>query len=601
MALRELLLELGVDVKDSDVKKADGALSKLKKAALAAAAAFVSIKAVQGIGNLVDGVRGLGDEIDKTSQQLGLGVEELQEWRFAAGLAGVAGQEMSNSLGRLQKNAFEAAKGNKTLAEDFKRLGVNVKDADGNLKNADTLLTEMADGFQGLTNDSEKVALALNLMGRTGRKLLPLFKDGASGIAEMRKEAQSLGGIMDQDLIDATVRLTDDQFRAQQAWQGFKNQIAGKIIPVFIKLANFSLKIAKSLRGPLTKALEIVGVAFNVLKGLILAIVNIVETTVGVFDELIDTFGKTIVALGSLGLAMVIFGVKSAQAAAATLIGWVLALAPLLLMAALVAAVILLFDDIITFFKGGDSLIGRLIDRFKDWVKEMGGFGGIVKSIFKSLFKTILGVSDETAGKIVDFFSDGFADIKAAVVGLGTDIGEGFAKAFLFVTDFVDKFKKAFTEAIDFLIDKFNALTDTVVDFIAAAAEATGLDAFVDKGAQVDIQQERKNSKERKRLLQEDVSRRIRIFQQLEREGFGTFSATAGKGGGAGLTGAKAGAQERFAQIAQQQIDASVTVNVDATGQTDRAGIARKTATEVSRVNNARQVGNTFSTQASGG
>ena len=178
MALRELLLSLGVAVDKQGVANADAALGKLKKAAIVAAAAFAALKAVKGIASITDGVAALGDTIDKTSQQLGISTDALQEWQFAAGLAGASSQEMSNSLAKLQKNAFDAATGGKEMTENFEALGIDVNDAFGEVKDANTLMTEMADGFARLTNDTKKSALAQDLMGRAGKKLNPLLNGG---------------------------------------------------------------------------------------------------------------------------------------------------------------------------------------------------------------------------------------------------------------------------------------------------------------------------------------------------------------------------------------------------------------------------------------
>ena len=579
MALRELLLSLGVEVDKSGVANADSALGKLKKAAVVAAAAFAGLKAVQGIGNLVDGVREMGDEIDKSSKQIGIGVEALQEWRFAAGLAGVAGNEMSNSLGRLQKNAFEAANGNKKMTEDFQKLGISVLDGAGNIKSADTLLTEFADGINGLDNETEKVALSLNLMGRTGKKLLPLFAEGSEGIAKMRQEAQELGGIMGQDLIDATVKLTDDQFRAQQAWQGIKNQIAGAIIPLFIKFANVSIKVGKALAGPVKMAIRTLKFALDVLW-------NILEFIISGWVQLVEVLGTVGTALLVLGAAFLLFGKKAVLTAIRVAAAWVIANLPFILMAALIALMLLALEDFIGFLQGKDSLIGRFIGGFRKWVRQMGGVSAAIGKIMETLFKKIFGLSDETARKIGGVFAAISEVIKFVFVGIPTFLGESLAAAYLWVQKFAQDFEDAMSAAVDAVIDKYNDLVDAVADFIQAAAEATGLDSFVDKGAQVDRKADMKAQRERAAASKEALRTRVKIFKQLEKEGFGTFTGPqAGQANIArnvGLSGIKdeAAAQARFEQLSQD-INAPITVTVDARGATNPAKVGTATANAI--------------------
>ena len=52
---------------------------------------------------------------------------------------------------------------------------------------------EVADGLKGLESDSEKAALAQQLLGRSGADLLPLFKEGSDGIANLQQQARDLG------------------------------------------------------------------------------------------------------------------------------------------------------------------------------------------------------------------------------------------------------------------------------------------------------------------------------------------------------------------------------------------------------------------------
>lgn len=591
MALRELLLKLGVDVDPAGVKKADDALAKIKKAAIVAAAAFVAIKAIKGIASIADDVRGIGDELDKTSQQIGISTDALQEWRFAAGLAGASGTEMSNSLAKLQKNAFDAATGGTEMADDFKKLGVSVLDSNGQIKDANTLLTDMADGFAALTNDTERSALAQNLMGRAGKKLIPLLKGGSKAIAEMKAEAQSLGGILGKDLIAATVKLTDDQLRSQQAWQGVKNDIAGKIIPIFIKFSNLMIGVAKAIRGPLNTAISVFG-------GIIEAIVTIVETLIGTFGELDNIFDQVTIGIGALGFAFLILGRKAVVAGIKTAAAWVLASLPIILMTLLVGFLLLAIEDFITFMRGGDSVIGRIVGRFREWVDEMGGIGPAMKKLFIDIFMSIFNVSKETADKIVTTFQAIWFAIKETFDKIGTAIGEGLAAAFIFVEEFAADFARVFTEAIDTVIEKYEALTDAVANFIQAAAEATGLDALVDKGAEVDVAGDRKRARERTKRIKDEAANRVKILRQLEREGFGTFvgaTETATGRQASQLTGARAGAQERLTQL-QQNINAPLTVNVDASGQTNPAAIADSVATKIVRTQSNRQIAQSFQT-----
>jgi len=516
MALRELLLKLGIDVDKSGVKNADQSLAKIKKAAIVAGAAFAAIKAVGAIKGVVDDVRAIGDELDKTSKQLGISTQALQEFRFAAGLAGVNGGEFSTSLRFLQKNAFEAARGSKSMEEAFAKAGVSVKDANGQLKNGEQLLIELGDGLAKTTNSTEKVAIAQTLMGRSGAKLLPLFEGGAEGMAKMREEARSLGGVLDQELIDATVQLTDDQFRLEQAWQGVKNEIATQVIPAFLKVTHAMTQIAKMLRGP-------VSVAFKIISGIFSAIGNIASFLNEKLQGLGTIFGTVATAAGTLGVAMIILGRKSVFAAIRFAAGWIAAAAPILLIMGLIGLLLLIVDDVVTFFKGGDSLTGRFVNAIRKWVRKMGGFTKAVGELFKKFLTDVLGVSEGTAMKMQNAFEAILETIGKIIKGIGTAIG--------------------------FAIDLATKLTDALGITDSESAERTEQNRAA-----------KARELRRRRGMSAAAAAQVRAINQLN------------------------------------TINSSVSVAVDARGQSNPAAIANAVGDKVSRVQAQRQTANAFAT-----
>jgi hypothetical protein len=582
MALRELLLSLGVEVDKSGVSNANNALGKLKKAALVAAAAFAAIKAVKGIASLVDDVRGIGDELDKTSKQLGVSTDALQEWRHAAGLAGVSGKSVSVTMRKLQKNAFEAAKGNKMLEEDFAKLGVSVEDSNGNLKTADQLMQDMGDGFAKLTNASEKSALAQNLMGRSGAELIPLFNEGSEAIGKMRQEAHDLGSVMSEKLIKQSVVLTDQQARASAAWQGVKNQIASFVMPIFIALANTMIKVAKAIQGPLK-------VAIGAIKFVLEVLGNIISFIVDGWKMLIDVLGTVGTSFLALGAAIAIFGKAAILTAGKVALAWIVANLPFILMAVLIGLMLLALEDFIGFLQGKDSLIGRFIGGFTKWVDQMGGISGAIGAIMEKLFKDIFGLSDDTSRKIgAVFFAVG--EVFRWIFGTMPEaVGEALAAAYLWVVDFVADFRQAISDAIDWVVGKFEALTDAVADAIGVVADFVGLGE--DPSIKANLKHMDELSAASKKAREDEKALRLAVLTQLEKEGVGTIKKTAETKthtASVGLTGVKdqAAGERRFKEVealikAGQTVNAPITVKVDASGATNPAMVASKTAAAI--------------------
>jgi hypothetical protein len=115
----------------------------------------------------------LSNELVDASTKTGLTVENLGGLRLAAEGAGVAFAQLEPGLIKLQAAIKNAAEGSGPAAEAFDRLGVNAKDAEGNLRNADDVFNDITASLSQVENQTEKSALAMDIFGmRAGPALL---------------------------------------------------------------------------------------------------------------------------------------------------------------------------------------------------------------------------------------------------------------------------------------------------------------------------------------------------------------------------------------------------------------------------------------------
>lgn len=232
--VRELISRFGFQVDKKGFDKADKGFSKLKAAATAVVGVLVAGKVAKTISNITTQAAAMADQIDKTSKRLGVNAMALQELQFAANLAGASNADVTTGLRTLARTADEAASGSAEYADEFRRLGVRVRDSSGRLKSAEVLITEMADGMGRLQTDTERVAVAQKLLGRGGTMLIPLLVQGTEAIKAQREEARELG-LFDEDLIELGVDLTDTNRRMAQVMTAVKNVIAKALLPGIIK------------------------------------------------------------------------------------------------------------------------------------------------------------------------------------------------------------------------------------------------------------------------------------------------------------------------------------------------------------------------------
>jgi len=232
---------------ETDTKRAEKRLQQMKKEALAVGkaigAAFATVTVATAA--LVKSAINSADQMRKLAQASGTTTEALSALTFAAQLNGVSQDELGQSLQRLSRTAAEAAKGGNRAAQAFDAIGVSVKNTDGTLKTSDKLLSDVAEKFAQYADGAEKTALAQELFGRSGAKLIPLLNQGAAGLGELKKEAAALGLVIDDQTGAAAEQFNDTLTRLNAVGKGLANRIAADLLPTLNRMAAELFKGAK--------------------------------------------------------------------------------------------------------------------------------------------------------------------------------------------------------------------------------------------------------------------------------------------------------------------------------------------------------------------
>ena len=104
-----------------------------------------------------------GEQLVETSQKTGMAVEELGALKYAAEQSGVGFEEMRMGLTRMQRAAFEAARGSKAQADTFRMLGVAVQDASGGMRSGTEIFRDVAERIAEMDDPTVRAALAMRV------------------------------------------------------------------------------------------------------------------------------------------------------------------------------------------------------------------------------------------------------------------------------------------------------------------------------------------------------------------------------------------------------------------------------------------------------
>lgn len=218
---------------ETDSKRAEKRLKQFKKEAEEAGKAIgagVAVAATALAALTWQSIQ-MADQLDEMSMRLGISTETLSGWGYAAKLSGTDLESLAGAIPKLSKTLAAAADEGSKAGELFKALGIDVKDAEGNLRDVEDVLPEIADRFKALKNDTTEAALAQELFGRSGANMLEFLNRGSDGIQELSDRAAELGLIVSGDTAAAAAQFNDSLEDLRAVTSAFGLQIAEILLP----------------------------------------------------------------------------------------------------------------------------------------------------------------------------------------------------------------------------------------------------------------------------------------------------------------------------------------------------------------------------------
>ncbi|MBE3118838.1 MAG: hypothetical protein IMZ50_08800 [Candidatus Atribacteria bacterium] len=186
-----------------------------------------------------------GDELAKAAKRIGITTEAMAGLKHAAELGGASVDSVTVGIGRLSRNLYDAERGLTTATDAFGALGINFKELKG--LSPDEQFIRVGAAVGSLSDESQKLALSLVLMGRGAAELIPLFNEGAGAMRKQMRAGSELLGL-NQKQSEMAEELEDDFTRLTTAAVGLQMQIGAALAPAMIKLTEAMTKATIALR-----------------------------------------------------------------------------------------------------------------------------------------------------------------------------------------------------------------------------------------------------------------------------------------------------------------------------------------------------------------
>lgn len=279
-----------------------GAVCKAAGVAIAAAFAAVSAAAVAAGKALVDmAVEGAAyaDTVLTESTVTGIATDKLQEYMYAAELVDVSTETLTKSMAKQIKSMKSATDGSKTMVAAYDALGVSVTDANGNMRDSDTVYWELIDALGKVENETERDALAMTILGKSAQELNPLIEAGAQRMQELGEEARNAGYVLSEDMLAAYGALDDNLQYLKVNTEGAKNALGTVLLPVLTELSGTGVELLAEFtkgisdaNGDIGKMSDVIG---EILPKALDAVMEYVPELLEVIASIVGSLGQAII------------------------------------------------------------------------------------------------------------------------------------------------------------------------------------------------------------------------------------------------------------------------------------------------------------------
>lgn len=249
------------------------------KALAAAVAAFLSIRAVL---NVFTGVADELDRISKLSRELNITTESLSGLLGTIEQTGIATQDFTISLRKLNVVAGQARSGNSDLAKTFRDIGVSIGGV-GSEKSTDQILFDMADRFSKMQSSSEKARLAAKLFGEdAGPKMLELLSLGSRGLKDLIAQSNRFGLVVGSESAKSAENFNDALARLKSSIHGIFVELSAAN---FQEIADFLNGFAQFIADNRETAVKFIQRLLDAIKEIAIVLGNVIS---GILSDIAD-------------------------------------------------------------------------------------------------------------------------------------------------------------------------------------------------------------------------------------------------------------------------------------------------------------------------
>lgn len=263
-----------------------------------AAVGTATVAATGAIAKMAKDTASTGDHIDKMSQKIGMSAEAYQKWDYIAQISGTSIDGLRMGFKTLTNTIDSAKNGSDKAVAKFEKVGISIDDLKN--KSREDIFEQTVKGLQNVSDESERAALANQLLGRAGMELGPLLNSTNQDIDKLMKTAEDYGMIMSDEAVKASAQFTDSLTTMSMTFGGLKNRMSAEFLPALTEVTD---GLGLLFKGDTEKGLDKINKGVRDFSDKLISsapkILNVVKSIVSGFGKGIINNLPTIISTGS--------------------------------------------------------------------------------------------------------------------------------------------------------------------------------------------------------------------------------------------------------------------------------------------------------------
>ncbi len=241
------------------------------------------------------------DDLNTLAKQTGLSTDALQKMQYASDLVDVSVEDITGAVGKMKKSMSGSP-------DAFEALGVSVTNADGSMRDAESVFYDTLEALSQIENETERDQAAYEVFGKSADQLAGIVDDGGAALKAYGDEAENLGLIMSGETLDSLNEVNDEIDKGKAQLSGAATQLGATVAEVLLplvepltegikKITEFIQGLSPETVGLVMKIMAVVAVIAPLLMG-IGSVISTIGTIMTIIPALVSAIGLILSPVG---------------------------------------------------------------------------------------------------------------------------------------------------------------------------------------------------------------------------------------------------------------------------------------------------------------